>query len=61
MTAWVVMRPGCDFDQNALIAHARTALAAYKCPKQVFELADLPRNHTGKVVRSGLHRGSSAT
>jgi acyl-CoA synthetase (AMP-forming)/AMP-acid ligase II len=61
VTAWVVMRPGCDFDQNALIAHARTALAAYKCPKQVFELAALPRNHTGKVVRSGLHRRSSAT
>ena len=37
------------------------ALAAYKCPKQVFELAALPRNHTGKVVRSALHRRSSAT
>jgi acyl-CoA synthetase (AMP-forming)/AMP-acid ligase II len=61
VTAWVVMRPGCDFDQDALIAHARTALAAYKCPKQVFELAALPRNQTGKVVRSGLHRRSSAT
>jgi acyl-CoA synthetase (AMP-forming)/AMP-acid ligase II len=61
VTAWVVIRPGCDFDQDALIAHARTALAAYKCPKQVFELAALPRNQTGKVVRSGLHRRSSAT
>jgi acyl-CoA synthetase (AMP-forming)/AMP-acid ligase II len=54
VTAWVVMRPGHDFDERALIAHARTALAAYKCPKQVFELAALPRNHVGKVVRSAL-------
>jgi acyl-CoA synthetase (AMP-forming)/AMP-acid ligase II len=54
VTAWVVIRPGHDFDERALIAHARTALAAYKCPKQVFQLAALPRNHVGKVVRSAL-------
>jgi acyl-CoA synthetase (AMP-forming)/AMP-acid ligase II len=54
VTAWVVMRPGHDFDERALIAHARTALAAYKCPKQVFELAALPRNHVGKVLRTAL-------
>jgi acyl-CoA synthetase (AMP-forming)/AMP-acid ligase II len=54
VTAWVVMRPGRDFDEPALIAHARTALAAYKCPKQVFQLEALPRNHVGKVLRSAL-------
>jgi acyl-CoA synthetase (AMP-forming)/AMP-acid ligase II len=54
VTAWVVMRRGREFDEDALIAHARTALAAYKCPKQVFELAALPRNHVGKIVRSAL-------
>jgi len=54
VTAWVVMRPGHDFDERALIAHARAALAAYKCPKQVFQLRALPRNHLGKVLRSAL-------
>jgi acyl-CoA synthetase (AMP-forming)/AMP-acid ligase II len=57
VTAWVVLRPGHDFDERALIAHARTALAAYKCPKQVFELGALPRNHVGKVLRSALTAG----
>jgi len=57
VTAWVVVRPGHDFDERALIAHARTALAAYKCPKQVFRLAALPRNHVGKVLRSALAPG----
>ncbi|HUZ36515.1 MAG TPA: AMP-binding protein [Streptosporangiaceae bacterium] len=57
VTAWVVMRPGCQLDEPGLIAHARAALAAYKCPKQVFELAALPRNHAGKVVRGALSRG----
>jgi acyl-CoA synthetase (AMP-forming)/AMP-acid ligase II len=54
VTAWVVMRPGCAFDERALIAHARTRLTAYKCPKQVVELKALPRNHVGKVVRGAL-------
>jgi acyl-CoA synthetase (AMP-forming)/AMP-acid ligase II len=57
VTAWVVVRPGHGFDERALIAHARTALAAYKCPKQVFELGALPRNHVGKVLRSALTAG----
>jgi acyl-CoA synthetase (AMP-forming)/AMP-acid ligase II len=56
VTAWVVMRSGREFDERGLIAHARAALAAYKCPKQVFELAALPRNHAGKVVRGALSR-----
>jgi malonyl-CoA/methylmalonyl-CoA synthetase len=54
VTAWVVMRPGREFDQAQLIAHTRAVLAAYKCPKQVFELAALPRNQVGKVIRSAL-------
>ncbi len=54
VTAWVVTRAGRDFDEAALIAHARTLLAAYKCPKRVFQRAELPRNHLGKIVRSEL-------
>jgi acyl-CoA synthetase (AMP-forming)/AMP-acid ligase II len=54
VTAWVVLRDGYGFDEGALIAHARARLAGYKCPKQVFQRAALPRNHVGKVVRSVL-------
>jgi acyl-CoA synthetase (AMP-forming)/AMP-acid ligase II len=54
VTAWVVLRDGHAFDEAALIAHARERLAAYKCPKQVFQRAALPRNHVGKIVRSAL-------
>ena len=57
VTAWVVMRPGREFDERALIAHARAALTSYKCPKQVFQLEALPRNHMGKVVRTALAPG----
>jgi acyl-CoA synthetase (AMP-forming)/AMP-acid ligase II len=54
VTAWVVLRDGHGFDEAALIAHARKRLAAYKCPKRVFRLEALPRNHVGKIVRSAL-------
>ena len=54
VTAWVVLRPGHPLDEGALIAHARTQLAAYKCPKQVFQLAALPRNALGKLDRRAL-------
>jgi acyl-CoA synthetase (AMP-forming)/AMP-acid ligase II len=54
VTAWVVVRDGHRFDEAALIAYARTRLAGYKCPKRVFQLAALPRNAVGKIVRSAL-------
>jgi len=54
VTAWVVVRDGHEFDEVALIAHAKTRLAGYKCPKRVFQLAALPRNAVGKIVRSAL-------
>ena len=54
VTAWVVPADGHGFDEAALIAHARTLLAGYKCPKRVFQLAALPRNQLGKIVRSAL-------
>ena len=54
VTAWVVLRDGHEFDEAALVAHARTLLAGYKCPKRVFRRAELPRNQLGKILRSAL-------
>ena len=54
VTAWVVMVPGATFDERVLINHSRTLLAAYKCPKRVFEMDALPRNHIGKIDRRKL-------
>jgi acyl-CoA synthetase (AMP-forming)/AMP-acid ligase II len=54
VTAWVVIRDEHRFDEAELIVHARTLLAAYKCPKRVFQVTALPRNQLGKIVRSEL-------
>jgi len=54
VTAWVVLRAGHEFDEDALIAHAHTELAGYKCPKRVYRLTALPRSHMGKILRAAL-------
>ena len=54
VTAWVVLRPNIRFDADALVAHARANLAPYKAPKQVIRVAELPRNHVGKLDRKRL-------
>jgi acyl-CoA synthetase (AMP-forming)/AMP-acid ligase II len=54
VTAWVTLRPGHDFDEAALIAHAHTALSGYKCPKHIYLLPALPRTPLGKLQRTAL-------
>ena len=56
VTAWVVPLPGATVSEAELVAHARTLLAAYKCPKQVFTRTSLPRNPLGKLNRAALTR-----
>lgn len=43
-----------EADPAAVIAFARTQLAAYKCPKDVYTTHDLPHTGTGKVQRAGV-------
>jgi acetyl-CoA synthetase len=52
--AFVVPKPGCTPDSDALIKFAGERLATYKCPRQVTFIAALPRTPNGKVRRSGL-------
>ncbi len=56
VVACVVPRPGkhalCT--EDALRAFARARIAAYKVPKEVVVLADLPRNALGKVQKPAL-------
>jgi len=54
--AVVVAAPGQAVDAEALLAHCRTHLAAFKCPKSVDVLAELPRNPTGKVLKKDLRK-----
>ena len=43
-----------DLDADALIARCRERLSAYKCPKRVVAIDELPVNRMGKVRRDAL-------
>jgi acyl-CoA synthetase (AMP-forming)/AMP-acid ligase II len=54
VTGAVVARPGVEVDPDEVIRFCRDRLAAYKCPKQVVVLPELPRNPMGKVQKFRL-------
>lgn len=51
VVAAVVLAPGHDVATDDLLAHARASLSAYKVPRRVVVLDELPVNAMGKVVR----------
>jgi long-chain acyl-CoA synthetase len=51
VTAAVVLRPGAAFDGEALRDYCRSHLSAYKVPRRVILMDDLPRSLIGKVLR----------
>lgn len=65
VVAVVIPRPGVAApDPQALIAALKGRIANYKVPKQVFVVAELPRNAMGKVQKNLLreqHQGWFAT
>jgi fatty-acyl-CoA synthase len=52
--ALVVLAPGQQADEAALIAHCRERLAHYKCPTSVELRAELARTSTGKLQKFKL-------
>ncbi|MBI4083183.1 MAG: AMP-binding protein [Candidatus Lambdaproteobacteria bacterium] len=54
VVAAVLLRPGARATEPDLIAHCRARLAAFKCPRRLAILADLPRTASGKVRKPDL-------
>jgi long-chain acyl-CoA synthetase len=52
--AYVSLRPGSPATPDELIAFCRAELAAYKYPRRVEILPDLPKTATGKLLRREL-------
>ena len=52
--AYVVLRPGATATQAQIIEHCRPHLAAYKLPRSIRFVPDLPKTSTGKVMRREL-------
>lgn len=52
--AFVAMDEGRQLDESALIAFLRDQLADYKVPRRAVVLPALPRNATGKILKTAL-------
>ncbi len=52
VTAWVVLGGGVS--DSELTEHCRGLLAAFEVPKEIRRASELPRNATGKLVRTEL-------
>jgi acyl-CoA synthetase (AMP-forming)/AMP-acid ligase II len=54
LKAFVVVRSGIEVGEADLAAHVKANLAAYKTPREIEFLEELPRNATGKVLKRDL-------
>lgn len=52
--AIIVPKPGERPSPDSIIAWARERIAAYKCPKSVDYIDEMPRNPSGKILRKDL-------
>jgi long-chain acyl-CoA synthetase len=52
--AYVVARSGIEVTEESIMSFCRERLAAYKVPRKVQFVADLPKTSTGKVMRRQL-------
>jgi len=59
--AFIVRASDATVTEDAVLAHCRENLAAYKVPKVVEFIAELPKSAVGKILRRSLHAASSTT
>lgn len=52
--ACVVLRDGMTSSEDELIAYSRQHIAHYKCPKSVVFVEEIPRNPSGKILKTVL-------
>jgi long-chain acyl-CoA synthetase len=57
VVAVVVRRAGSDLSEQDVIAYCKERVAAYKYPREVRFVAELPKGPTGKVLKNVLREG----
>lgn len=56
VTAVIVLKPGANLSAHTTITRLKAMIANFKVPKQVFFVAELPRNAMGKVQKNLLRQ-----
>jgi long-chain acyl-CoA synthetase len=60
VAALVVLRPGAELDPDVLRAWVRARVAAYKYPRRIVLVDDLPKGPTGKILKREIDPGRFA-
>jgi acyl-CoA synthetase (AMP-forming)/AMP-acid ligase II len=55
LAAWIALYPGEQLDSEAVREYVRRAMARFSVPRDVYFVAELPRNATGKIMRRLLN------
>jgi len=58
--AFVSLRPGAEVEPDALVAFCKERMAAYKYPRQIEIVEELPKTVTGKLLRRELRAQEQA-
>ncbi|MGW1024719.1 AMP-binding protein [Streptomyces sp. NPDC002577] len=59
VAAYVSLRPGHTATAEELVAHCRARLAAYKAPRRIELLTELPKTTSGKILRRALRHAAA--
>ena len=51
---YVILKPDTSASPDDLLAYGKQHLAAYKTPKTVYLVNDLPRTKNGKILRKDI-------
>src|SRR5687767_3015717 len=54
VAAFVVLKDGREGNEEEMLAHCRSRLADFKCPKSIRFVADIPKGPTGKLLKREL-------
>lgn len=54
MKMFVVMKPSCEFDMDSLVSFLEAKLEAYKIPKYIECIFEIPKTYNGKTDRKKL-------
>jgi long-chain acyl-CoA synthetase len=54
VVAYVALRPGAATTPSELSAHCKARLAAYKYPREIHVIPELPKGPTGKILKREL-------
>jgi long-chain acyl-CoA synthetase len=52
--AYIVLKTGASADPESIFDHCRRSLAAYKIPRVIQFVEDVPKTSTGKIMRREL-------